>query len=109
MNKIKMTIDEFLKKGFDLFGIDKNEWKFVCPVCETIISVNDYVSNGAHDSSIAFSCIGRFLPKSECQRAFGDEKIIKGKPCDYTSAGLINISPIDIEGFSYFNFYEKKE
>lgn len=105
MNLIKMTKEEWEAKGIELFGEDKLKWKFVCPVCETGISIDDYLKSESPLREIAYSCIGRFLPKS--QKAFGNEKIIKGEPCDYTSGGLFNISPVEIDGERYFNFYEK--
>jgi hypothetical protein len=106
MNEKKMSMDDFLKKGFYLFGIDRNDWKFICPVCETIISVEDYKKEKAPEGAIAYSCIGRYIKNS--QKAFGDKKIIKGQPCDYTTGGLLNISPIEIDGQRYFDFYENK-
>lgn len=105
MNVIKMTMKEFLEKGNELFGEDKRLWKFVCPACATVISCEDYITHGANDSAIAFNCIGRYM--DNCQRAFSEKKIIKGEPCDYTTGGLFNISPLEIDGQRYFKFYEK--
>lgn len=105
MNVIKMTKEEWEKKGKELFGEDQLNWKFVCPVCETVISIEDYKNNNARAGAIAYSCIGRYLKKN--QSAFGGKKLIKGQPCDYTTGGLFNISPLEIEGERYFNFYEE--
>jgi hypothetical protein len=108
MNVIKMTMKEFLQKGTELFGEDKRYWKFVCPVCETVISCDDYIKNGANDGAIAYSCIGRYIDKKDSQKAFSGN-VIKGKPCDYTTGGLFNLSPMEIDGERYFNFYEKEQ
>jgi hypothetical protein len=103
MNVIKMTVQEWAQKGTELFGEHKLQWKFCCPVCETVIKMDDYLKAKAPLGAIAYSCIGRYLKGS--QKAFSEKKIIKGKPCDYTSGGLFNISPIEIDGERYFDFY----
>ena len=109
MKIIHMTKDGWYEKGLMLFGKDQLSWKFICPACESIISIKDYQDLKAPDGAIAYACIGRFLPKSDSQKAFSKEKRIKGKPCDYTTGGVFNISPVEIEDQRYFNFYHEKD
>jgi hypothetical protein len=101
-----MTKEKFYKEATRRFGTDVMNWKFVCPVCNTIISVADYKKAGASEGAIGFSCIGRYL--SECQKAFGNKPVIKGQPCDYTGGGLFGLNPMEVDGHHYFNFADSE-
>lgn len=89
-----MTRDEWLAEGEKRFGKEMLFWKFVCPICKTVIEVRDYQKASAPQSAIGFNCIGRYLESP--QKAFGDKKVIKGKPCDYASGGLFNCNPVEV-------------
>lgn len=99
-----MTLEEWEKEAIKRFGIDRMKWKFVCPSCQTVIQVQEWKDAGAGNGAVAYSCIGRYLP--EKQEFIGKKKKIKGKPCNYTTGGLFNISPIEVEGDHYFDFAE---
>lgn len=93
---MNLTFKEWEDEGLKLFGEDRMKWRFVCPICDTVISVKDYRNAGANNNQIAFNCIGRFLPKEKCQRAFSEEQLIKGMPCDYTGGGLFRMNPVKV-------------
>jgi hypothetical protein len=94
MNEIiNLTLEEWEAKGQKLFGKDKMQWKFICPVCGNVQSVMDfkkYKDKGATPSDAYFNCIGRF---NGSRNTIMDKK----SPCDYTTGGLFNLSPICIE------------
>lgn len=75
-----MTRKEWEVEGRRLFGPDIMRWRFVCPACGTVQSVQDYKDAGAPSSVVAFSCVGRYI--KEHRRAFGG-KPVAPEPCDY--------------------------
>jgi hypothetical protein len=90
---IKMTHQEWEAEGLRRFGPSQLQWKFVCPACGHVQAVEDfrpYKHLGATAESASFKCIGRYACLAK-RRAFGDDG---PGPCDYTSGGLFNISPI---------------
>lgn len=90
----EISFKDYLLEGAALFGAAKEQWRWQCPVCGRIISMQEYIDKGADDGAFGFSCIGRYetLP----QRAFGNDEIKKGAGCDYTSGGLFCISPVHV-------------
>lgn len=83
--------DEWKKEAVRLFGKDSMKWKFICPSCGHIATVQDWKDAGAPASTIAFSCVGRWLGKKE-------EAFQKGKsPCNYAGNGLFRINPVTIK------------
>jgi hypothetical protein len=108
---IKMTYEEWEKKGLRLYGKDKREWKFKCPSCSFIQTFNDFLKLTTEEeasSMIGFSCIGRLL---EDKGEFLGKKQ-EGKPCNYAGGGLFRINPIIIirDGIeqSYFDFADEE-
>lgn len=67
------------------------KWRFKCPVCGHVASVQDYKDAGARENEVGFNCIGRYLPGS--RRAFGGSG---PGPCDYTGGGLFHLNPVRI-------------
>ncbi|MFJ1269930.1 VVA0879 family protein [Legionella lytica] len=98
-SKENMNHSEWLEKAKMLYGENAGDWKFKCPICETVQTARDFVNAGLSkeeaSSSIAIECIGRFLPNK--QKAIGGKKIIKGEPCNYAGYGLLPLNPIEIE------------
>lgn len=99
----RVNLADFIAEAEQLFGKDRAGWRFVCPGCGHIASVQNYKDAGAPEGAVGFSCVGRWL---------GNGRDWVGQegpgPCDYTTGGLINISPIiliDNEGkeHSYFD------
>ena len=87
-----MTCDEWRAEAIRRFGEDEMMWRFKCPSCGHVASTEDYQAVGAKSSHVGFSCIGRFLPKSN--EAFGGEG---SGPCNYAGGGLIGINPVAVD------------
>jgi hypothetical protein len=73
------------------FGDDFLKWRFVCPACGHIASAADYKAAGAPSRAVAFSCIGRFLPKP--RDAFDSKR---AGPCNYAGGGLLRLNPVEV-------------
>lgn len=61
---LTMSLDEF-DAAIKAQGVGRNHWAFVCPMCKTVQSINDFLATGAIDfpkaqKYLGFSCIGRF-------------------------------------------------
>jgi hypothetical protein len=103
-----MTQAEWMEEGKRRFGPDIMKWKFKCPSCGIVISVQEYKDAGAPEGAIGFNCIGRYKPESQAT------PMLSGKqPCNYTSGGLICISPLKIifpngKSDQFFDFAEAK-
>jgi hypothetical protein len=91
----QFTYDEWLEEGERRFGKDKSKWKFKCPSCGHVASVQDYLNANAEDS-IGFSCIGRYIG------AEGDFLKQNGSPCNYAGGGLLRINPMKIKDHGDF-------
>jgi len=98
----KITHKEWLKEAEELFGKDPFKWKFQCPVCKHVTSIQDWKDSGAPEGAVAFSCIGRWLDTGVSE-AFSNEK----GPCNYAGGGLIGMNPVDIDGRKVFEFAPK--
>lgn len=88
-----VTREEWIAEGERLFGDDMMKWRFVCPSCGNVQSVEEfakYKDKGATPDSAYFNCIGRY-------DGHGDADMCSGKsPCNYTSGGLFCISPVSV-------------
>ena len=92
---IKMTHEEYMAKGKELFGDDMMKWKFKCPACghvQTPGCFRKYKEQGANPNDAYFNCIGRFSGGEWLGR-----KGESTSPCNYTSGGFLTISPIEVE------------
>lgn len=96
-----MTREKWHKRGVELFGQDEMKWRFVCPSCGHVASIQDYKDAGAPQGAVAFSCIGRYLPNA--RNAFGTGP----GPCNYTGGGLIRLNPLCVDGVRIFDFAEE--
>ena len=95
-SQTKYTLTEWRAKATELFGEDCMKWKFACPICEHVASVQDWKDAGAPVQSAAFSCVGRWVGANPTT-AKGDigPNGIEGKgPCDYSGGGLFQLNPI---------------
>lgn len=95
---IKMTLEEWRAKAAELFGADHMKWKFVCPVCKHVASVEDWKNAGASVNSAGFSCVGRWAGVNP-ETAKGDvgPNGIEGKgPCNYAGGGLFKLNPVTV-------------
>ena len=103
--KKKVTRDEWLAEGKRRFGPSIMKWKFVCPCCGHVQSVQDYMDAGAPEGAVSFSCVGRYIESS--RRAF---QVGAGPgPCDYAGGGLFRLNPVEIDGVCYFDFADAEE
>jgi hypothetical protein len=91
-----LTHEEWLAEAERRFGADAMQWKFVCPICGHVASVQEYKDAGAKENAVAYSYIGRFTNTG--RKAFGDNRApdIAATPCDYTTGGLFNLSPVTV-------------
>jgi len=90
---ITITKAEWMAKGTDLFGADFMNWRFVCPACKNVATVEDfkrYKDKGATPDSATCNCIGRY-------DGHMDVDMGKGKPCNYAGFGLLNLCPVTIK------------
>jgi hypothetical protein len=74
-----------------LFGKDEMKWRFVCPVCKHVQSIQDYKDAGAPKDAVAFSCVGRWIDRSR--------SVVTGKgkgPCNYAGGGLFRLNPVEV-------------
>lgn len=94
-----MTHAEWEAEGERRFGPDKMTWRFVCPACGHVAATSDWRDAGAKTNNVAFSCVGRWLPKQ--RQAFGE----RGPgPCNYAGGGLFAINPLEVDGQHFFDF-----
>ena len=79
------------------FGDDAKQWKFVCPMCKTVQSANDFYAagfkpgTGAVNKYLGFSCIGRFTKAGEHKAGTPP-----GRGCNWTLGGLFHIHELEI-------------
>lgn len=85
---MQMTHAEWLFEGTKRFGPNQDAWRFVCPSCGFVASVQDWKDAGA-EGAIAFACIGRWRPVH--MEIFG-----KPGPCNYTGGGLFALNPVHV-------------
>lgn len=60
---MKYTESEWVKAGEKLYGADPMKWRFECPACHNVTSVEDFrifKDKGATPDSAATECIGRY-------------------------------------------------
>jgi hypothetical protein len=87
---VKMTKDEWVKLGTQLYGPNMMDWKFICPACGNIARPRDfypYKDTGANPDTATHQCIGRY--DGHIQVVMGE-----GHPCNYTGYGLIDLCPV---------------
>ena len=101
-----MTYDEWYKKGQELFGEDKWKWKFRCPACGHVQSIESLLENNPEldeDDAIHmvyFSCEGRVNGKGK--PVFSADKKLKEKPnpidgCNWSLGGTLQIHKVEVE------------
>lgn len=103
-----IPVQEWRKEAAARYGEDSLAWKFRCPCCGTVASVQDYKDAGGNPGAVAFNCIGRV--KGAQREAFEAEK--KAGPCNYTGGGLFRLNPIiviaeDGEKMEVFDFADR--
>lgn len=79
------------KRRFGDHGADLGAFRFKCPACGHVASVNDWKAAGAAEGEVAFSCIGRRL--GAVRDVFADGP----GPCNYAGGGLFRLNPQPVE------------
>lgn len=106
----RMSKEDWLAQGRELFGDDPRQWKFKCACCGHVQTIADFIElqdlglwHGI-DAQVAYhSCIGRYdprIPEEEPGRLDGEGK----SPCDYTLSGFISLAKtlvVDDEGHEH--------
>lgn len=91
----KMAHAEWLAEARQRFGDNPKKWRFVCPACGNVQTINHFLPyvNGAKAASMVyFSCVGRVDGKH------GNVHMgTKPGPCNYTSGGLFVINTLIVE------------
>ncbi len=98
----KITWKQWNEEGKKLFGADKRKWKFVCPSCGHIQSVESMIKNNPKlsekdlEGQFCFSCEGRHT---------------EGRGCDWTLGGFLQIQTVTIvhegEDHPVFDFFRE--
>lgn len=90
----RLTHAEWKAEAIRRFGDDPNGWRFTCPSCGHVATVKDWKDAGAPDGSVAFACVGRWLPDQAA--AFPLQEGGSG-PCNYSGGGLFRLNPVEVE------------
>lgn len=95
-----MTRDEFLEEAKRRFGPKARYWKFVCPACGTVQSIQQLLDAGVTkekiDGVIGFSCIGRFTGQGDAGIAAKNRGEKWDKGCNWTLGGLLRIHQLEV-------------
>lgn len=86
-----LTADEWRAEACTRFGDHRPAWRFVCPCCGHVASIQDWRDAGAPEGAFAFSCIGRWTGAKRA--AF--EGTGPG-PCNYAGGGPFNLNPVTV-------------
>lgn len=82
---IKQTLQEWMDEGKKLYGEDLTNWKFKCPNCGKVSSIQDFKDAGSKDPNDSYAnCIGRINGKGEDGMKSKD----KGFGCNWAAYGL---------------------
>lgn len=79
------------EKARKLFGENVFAWKFECPQCKYVQSVQQCLTAGMRMDQIAVHCVGGFI---KMRRSNG----VALHGCDYSPGELFDVNPIHIEG-----------
>ena len=108
----RLTHDEWLAEATSLFGEDPKKWRFVCPACGYVQSIQDFLdrtklTKKEIGTQIGFSCIGRHDGHRNVDMG------TKPGPCNYAGGGLFRLNPVivmmDGKENDVFDFDRSKE
>jgi hypothetical protein len=92
----RMTVAEWHAEGCRRFGEDMLTWRFACPACGHVQTINDFKpfkDRGATPDSVRKECLGRYLDVR--YKAFGENPPrTPTSPCDYAAYGLFRLAPL---------------
>jgi hypothetical protein len=92
MKTRQITKKEWEEEGTKKFGDDMMKWKFVCPACGHIASIQDWRDIGADEGEVAFSCVGRHVENHGTLFDKGQKQ-----PCNYAGGGFFTMNPVHVE------------
>jgi hypothetical protein len=90
----EITLDQF-RAEIKQQGVDKLDYAFICPICNTVQSARWLIAAGAGkdfdevEGYLGFSCVGRFT-------GAGGEKREEGKGCNWTLGGLFQLHKLTV-------------
>lgn len=109
----RISKEDWLAQGKQLFGDDPRQWKFKCACCGHVQTMADFSElrdlglwqfDTIADTQVAYyACIGRYdprIPEEELGRLDGEGK----SPCDYTLRGFFSLAKtvvVDDDGEEY--------
>lgn len=86
-----VTKTEYMAEGVALFGPDPMGWRFVCPSCGNTACTKDWKDAGAPEGSVAYSCVGRWMPGTTATLGEKDKGF-----CNYAGGGLFGLNPVKV-------------
>ncbi|GIM45931.1 hypothetical protein DNHGIG_14800 [Collibacillus ludicampi] len=81
---IKQTVEEWREEAMKRFGKNIRDWKFKCPACGHISSVQDFIDAEGEANEAYVNCIGRVNGKGSDGMKGRDE----GYGCNWAAYGL---------------------
>lgn len=87
-NATAISFEEWKAEAIRRFGEAPQGWKFKCPCCGHVQSMQDFADVGADINLAYFNCIGRHDGKHGAVQMG-----TKPGPCNYTGGGLFNLNP----------------
>lgn len=87
----QLPLVEWEALGVSRFGADRMTWRFICPSCRHVASVAEWKAVSAPESTVAYSCIGRWLGATDANTFQA-----RGGPCNYAGGGLFGLNPIHV-------------
>lgn len=90
----RYTESEWYAEATKRFGSNSMGWRFTCPICGVITSVQEWKDAGAPEGAVASSCIGRYTTAN--RKAFGTTPDKIEGPCNYTGGGLFRLNPVTV-------------
>lgn len=106
MSRLRIIpVAEFVAEAKKRFGEDAVKWQFVCPMCDTAQSAEDFYATGKFQRGtgelnkfLGFSCIGRFTGQGDEGIAAKNRGQKWDKGCNWTLGGLFQCHHIEIVG-----------
>ncbi|HEX2868663.1 MAG TPA: VVA0879 family protein [Ignavibacteriales bacterium] len=90
-----LKYEDWKAQLIERFGENGKNWKFVCPSCGNVQSLQDFLDQGIKDGNPYYNCIGRH---------------VKGIGCNYTLGGLIGLhKTVVVKDLQIFPVFEMAE
>jgi len=98
--------DMYVLEGIRRFGNDPLNWKFICPICSHVASVQDFLNVGAPEGMIGIACIGAV---KRPQQVFNPTNGTGRGPCNYTGRGKFDFNPLEVQDLGHFQDFAPRE